>query len=81
MQFLYEREKPVLNQVLRLVFQGGVLNTNDGGRHWKKGRTLAQGKKTTRTYFLQTYRFNPDFQDWAAQKGLVLPPSLRSILD
>ena len=81
MQFLFERKKPVLNQVLRLVFQGVVLNTNDGGRHWKKGRKLVQGKKTTRTFFIQGFKFNAEFEDWAKQYSLILPPELQRVLD
>ena len=81
MQFLFERKKPVLNQVLRLVFQGVVLNTNQRGPHWKAGLKLAQGKKTTRTFFLQGFKFNAEFEDWAKQYSLILPPELQRVLD
>jgi DNA invertase Pin-like site-specific DNA recombinase/uncharacterized protein with PIN domain len=81
MQFLYERKTSVFNQVLRLVFQGVVLNTNQFGSRWKAGLILAQGKRTTRTFFLQAFTFNPDFENWAKQSGLILPVALQNILD
>jgi len=79
LKFLYEKKKPLFNQVVRLIFAGVVLNSERGGRHWKRGLTLPYGQRSPRPYFLQSFDFDPRFKEWAEQFKLVLPTAMQAI--
>ncbi len=79
LKFLYEKKKPLFNQVVRLIFAAVVLNSKRGGRHWKRGLTLPHGQRSPRPYFLQSFALDPRFKEWAEQSDLVLPTSMQAI--
>lgn len=76
--YLYQHRTPLFNQVLRLIFSGVVLNSDQRGANWKKGLTLGN-KKATRTYHLKSVIFDPRFEEWTDQYGFVMPKSIDSL--
>ena len=75
-QFLYERKKPMFNQVVRLIFQGLVLNSDRHGQATESGpqASPASGRRVRVTWRL--FDFDPRFKEWASTTEIKLPDGL-----
>ena len=78
-QFLYERKKPMFNQVVRLIFQGPRPEQRPARSEatWKAGhqaRVRASGRRVRVTWRL--FDFDPRFKEWASTTEIKLPDGL-----
>ncbi len=80
-EFLYQRKKNAFNYLLRMLFDGVVLNSHHRGRRWKKGLKLKYGRATPRPCYVERYLWNPQTRDWIQQANLKIPILLESALE